>query len=181
LRTPQGVRGADDHRNVPKRDEALDEQMHLLLGIAVAWCQQLETALVQLLDARQHDTTRPLEERWATVSTWLDQVAGRLVRELRVAPEIETDLRAAIGRRNRLVHDAWRLYHAGQDQQASFNLWEPWLRDEAVMIYSVGRGVEEVAAALRDARATGTDLGDSDMVGVWRREVPAPVKPRPDR
>jgi hypothetical protein len=59
--------GAEDHRDMPKSD-ALDEQMHLLLGIAVAWCQQLETALVHLLDAHQHDTARPLEERWATVS-----------------------------------------------------------------------------------------------------------------
>ena len=80
-----------------------------------------------------------------------------------------------------MVHDAWRLYHAGQDQQASFDVWEPWLRDEAAMIHSVGRGVEAVAAALRDARANGTELGDSDMVRVWRSEVSVPVEPRPDR
>lgn len=155
--------------------------MYLLLGIAVAWCQQLETALVKLLEARQYDTARPLEERWATVSKWLDQVAGQLVKRLGVAPAIGTDLKAAIGRRNRLVHDAWRLYHAGQDQRASFDLWEPWLRDEAGMIYSVGQGIEAVAAALRDARANGTDLGDSDMVRVWREKVGASVEPRPDR
>jgi hypothetical protein len=72
---------------VPQRDEALDEQMYLLLGIAVAWCQQLETALVKLLEARQYDTARPLDERWATVSKWLDQVAGQLVEKLGVAPQ----------------------------------------------------------------------------------------------
>jgi hypothetical protein len=166
---------------VLQRDEALDEQMYLLLGIAVAWCQQLETALVKLLEARQYDTARPLDERWATVSKWLDQVAGQLVEKLAVAPVIEGDLKAAMGRRNRLVHDAWRLYHAGQDQQGSFDLWEPWLRDEAAMIYSVGQGIEAVAAALRDARANGIDLGDSDMVRVWREKVGASVEPRPDR
>jgi hypothetical protein len=112
--TPSPVRGADDNRSVPERDDGLDEQMYLLHGIAVSWCQQLETALVHLLDAHQHDTARPLEERWATVSKWLDQVAGQLVKELGVSPEIETDLKAAIGRRNRLVHDAWRLYYAAR-------------------------------------------------------------------
>jgi hypothetical protein len=55
------------------------------------------------------------------------------------------------------------------------------LRDEAATIYSVGQGIEAVAAALRDARANSTDLGDSDMVRVWREKVGASVEPRPDR
>jgi hypothetical protein len=43
----------------PYQVTASAEATSLILGIAVAWCQQLETALAQLLDARRHDTARP--------------------------------------------------------------------------------------------------------------------------
>lgn len=135
----------------------------------------------RLLEQQRHDTSLPLDDRWEEISGWLDLTAGQLRARLGVPDEVARDLQAAVGRRNRVAHDAWMLYSAAANRQESADTWVPWLHGEATMFMQVRRGLWCLAAHLRDARVGGCEVTDDAVLRVWRQYVPDPVQPRPDR
>ena len=91
------------------------------------------------------------------------------------------DLKAAVGRRNRVAHEAWMLYSVATNRQESAATWVPWLEREATMLMQVRRGLARLRDLLRDARASGAQFDDADVSRVWREYVPDPIAPREDR
>lgn len=91
-----------------------------------------------------------------------------------------------MGRRNRVAHDAWMLYTGtaiseATTRQESAPTWVPWLEREATMLMQVRRGLAYVTRLLSDARASGSQVDDADVLRVWREYVPDLVAPREDR
>src|SRR4051794_17819987 len=151
------------------------------LGVAMSKAQELEIVLVRLLEAQRQDLSLPLDDRWAEISDWLDMTAGQLRRIMGVPEPVAADLQAAVGRRNRVAHDAWMLYSAGEDSRASADTWARWLEEEAATLGQVVEGVARLRDRVKELRTSGGDLGGDELVRVWRRYVPNPVAPRPDR
>lgn len=159
----------------------VDVRVYLALGQAVARAQEVEVAMMKLLEQQRQDTSLPLDDRWGEISDWLDRTAGYLRQLLGVPADLARDLEAAVGRRNRVAHSAWMLYSAGTNRQESADVWVPWLREEATMLMQVRRGLAHLAAQLSDTRADGPEVTDDDVMLLWREYVPSPIEPRPDR
>jgi len=119
------------------RDPLDDERVYVRLGVAMAKAQLLEVALVRLVEAQRQDLSLSLDDRWAEISAWLDMTAGQLQRLLGLPDALAADVRAAIGRRNRVAHDAWTLYSVASDSRASADTWASWLEGEASMLQKV--------------------------------------------
>jgi hypothetical protein len=158
------------------RDPQDDERIYRRLGFAVSKGQMLELAMVRLAEAEKHDLASPLDDRWDEITRWREMPAGQLQRLLSVPEVIAADLSAAIGRRNRVVHEAWIGYRIGDDSRASADAWAPFLDEEAEMLQLVVRGV----VRLRILREDGDPTHD-ELVEVWREEVQESIEPRPDR
>jgi hypothetical protein len=62
-----------------------------------------------IMERDPQDDSLPLDDRWAEISRWLEMTAGQLQSRLGVPGVVASDVRAAIGRRNRVAHDAWML------------------------------------------------------------------------
>jgi hypothetical protein len=143
--------------------------------------QLLEVALVKLVEAQHQDISLPLDDRWAEISTWLGMTAGRLQRLLGVPDVVAGDVRAAIGRRNRVAHDAWMLYSVASDSRASADTWAPWLEAEAAMLQKVVHGLARLRDRVAQLRTSGEPVDDAELARLWRTYLPEPVAPRPDR
>jgi len=107
--------------------------------------------------------------------------AGQLQRLLGVPEIVASDVGAAVGRRNRVAHDAWTLYSVANDGRASADTWAPWLEAEAAMLQQVVHGLARLRDRVVQARERGEQVQDADLVRVWRDYVPEPITPRPDR
>jgi hypothetical protein len=160
---------------------SLDGRVYLALGQAVARAQEVEVVMVRLLEQQRQDTSLPLDDRWEEISGWLDLTAGQLRRRLGVPDALARDLVAAVGRRNRVAHDAWMLYSVATNRQESADTWVPWLQGEAMMLMGVRRGLAAMSDQAREARANGRQITDDEAIQLWREYVPEPVEPRPDR
>jgi hypothetical protein len=143
--------------------------------------QLLEVALVKLVEVQRQDLSLPLDDRWAEISTWLGMTAGRLQRLLGVPDVVASDESAAIGRRNRVAHDAWMHYSVASDSRASAALWGPWLEAEAAMLQQLVRGLARLRDFVEQQRTLGEQAEDADLLRVWRKHVPEAIAPRPDR
>jgi hypothetical protein len=163
------------------RDPRDDERIYLRLGLAMSKAQLLEVALVKLVEARRQDLSLPLDDRWAEISTWLGMTAGQLQPLLGVPDAVAADVRAAIGRRNRVAHDAWMLYSVASDSRASADTWAPWLEAEAAMLQQVVHGLGRLRDRVEQLRTGGEGVDDAKLLHVWRTYVPEPIAPRPDR
>lgn len=163
------------------RDPRDDERIYLRLGIAMSKAQLLEVALVKLVEAQRQDLSLPLDDRWAEISRWLDMTAGELRRLLAVPDVVANDVRAAIGRRNRVAHDVWIAYSVGNDSRASADTWAPWLEAEAAMLQHVVHGLARLRDRVEEVRARGETVDETDLVRVWREHVPEVIAPREDR
>jgi hypothetical protein len=107
--------------------------------------------------------------------------AGQLQPLLGVPEVVASDVRAAIGRRNRVAHDAWMLYSVASDSRASADTWAPWLEAEAAMLQQVVHGLARLRDCVEQVRGRRKKVENADLVGVWRKYVPDPIPPRPDR
>jgi hypothetical protein len=163
------------------RDPKDDERIYFWLGVAMSKAQLLEIALVKLLEAQHQDLSLPLDERWAEISKWLSMNAGELRKLLGVPSLVAADLKAAIGRRNRVAHEAWNLYSVAADSRASADTWAPWLKEEAAMLQQVVHGVARLRDRVTELRTNGEVVTDAELERVWREYVPRPVDRRPDR
>jgi hypothetical protein len=158
-----------------------DQRIYLRLGLAISKAQLLEVALVKLVEAQRQDLSLPLDDRWAEIATWLGMTAGRLQRLLGVPEVVASDVRAAIGRRNRVAHDAWMLYSVASNSRASADTWAPWLEAEAAMLQQVVHGLARLRDCVEQLRTRGELVDDADLLRVWRNYVPEAIAPRPDR
>lgn len=163
------------------RDLKDDQRVYLGLGLAMSKAQLLEVVLVKLVEAQRQDVSLPLDDRWAEISKWLDMTAGQLQPLLGVPEVVASDVRAAIGRRNRVAHDAWMLYSLASDSRASADTWAPWLEGEAAMLQQVVHGLARLRDCVEQVRGRRKQVEHADLVGVWRSYVPDPITPRPDR
>jgi hypothetical protein len=163
------------------RDPQDDERIYLRLGIVMSKAQLLELALVKLVEAQRQDLSLPLDERWAEISNWLGMPAGQLRSLLGVPGVVAEDVSAAIGRRNRVAHEAWLLYSVASDSRASADTWAPWLEEEAAMLQQVVHGLARLRDSVEELRTAGEGVDDAELVRVWREYVPEPIAPRPDR
>lgn len=143
--------------------------------------QLLEVALVKLVEAQRQELALPLDDRWDEISKWLGMTAGQLQPLLGVPDVVATDLRAAIGRRNRVAHDAWMLYSVAADSTGSAEVWGPWLESEAAMLQQVVHGISCLRDHVAQVRSNGSRPRDEDLGRVWRSHIPVPIEPRPDR
>jgi hypothetical protein len=167
---------------LPTQDQdASDGRVYLALGQAVARAQEIEVAMVRLLEQQRQDTSLPLDDRWDEIGRWLELTAGQLRARLGVPDAIARDLQAAVGRRNRVAHEAWMLYSVATNRRESAGTWVPWFRGEAVMFMQVRRGLAYLTKQLREARAEGSKVADDAVMRLWREYVPEPIEPRPDR
>jgi hypothetical protein len=164
-----------------ERDPEDDERIYLRLGIAMSKAQLLEVVLVKLLEAQRQDLSLPLDDRWAEISKWLGMTAGQLQRLLGIPEVVAADVRAAIGRRNRVAHDAWVLYSVATNSRDSADTWAPWLEAEGAMLQHVVHGLARLRDHVEQVRTDGEQVDDADLVRVWRQYVPEPITPRPDR
>jgi hypothetical protein len=162
------------------RDPQDDQRIFLRLGLAMSKAQLLENVMVKLVEAQRQDLSLPLDDRWAEISRWLDMTAGQLQGLLGVPDVVASDVRAAVGRRNRVAHEAWLSYSAGESK-ASADTWAPWLEAEAAMLQQVVHGLARLRDRVADIRANGGEVDDADLARVWRTHVPDPIAPRPDR
>lgn len=163
------------------RDPRDDERIYLRLGCAMSKAQLLEVALVRLVEAQRQDLSLPLDDRWAEISSWLVVTAGTLQHLLGVPEVVASDLSAAIGRRNRVAHDAWMLYSAANDSRTSADTWAPWLEAEAAVLQRVVHGLARVRDRVEQVRTRGDLVDDAELLRVWREYVPEAILPRPDR
>ena len=168
------------------RDDESDARVYLALGQAVARAQDVEVAMVRLLEQQRQDTSLPLVDRWDEIRGWLRMTAGQLRDLLGVPNAMAADLQATVGKRNRVAHDAWMLYTATAIREATTReesalAWVPWLERETTMLMQVRRGLAHVAQLLREVRASGSQIDDADVLRVWREYVPERLAPREDR
>jgi hypothetical protein len=163
------------------RDPKDDQRVYLGLGLAMSKAQLLEVVLVKLVEAQRQDLSLPLDDRWAEISKWLGMTAGELQPLLGVPDVVASDVRAAIGRRNRVAHDAWMLYSVASDSRASADTWAPWLEAEAAMLQQVVHGLARLRDCVEQVHGRRKQVEHADLVAVWRKYVPDPIAPRPDR
>ena len=142
------VRHRGHSRRTMARDPKDDQRVYLGLGLAMSKSQLLEVALVKLVEVQRKDLSLPLDDRWAEISTWLGMTAGRLQPLLGVPEVVASEVRAAIGRRNRAAHEAWMLYSVASDSRASADTWVPWLEAEAAMLQQVVHGLARLRERL---------------------------------
>ena len=178
--TVRSVRTAGHSCSALSRRDEDDQRIYIRLGIAVSKAQLLEIALVKLLEAERQDLSRPLDDRWEEISAWLGMTAGHLRKLLGVPEIVAKDLEAAIGRRNRIAHNAWVLYSTGEDSRASAEVWAPWLEGEASMLQRIVRGLAGLRDYIQRQRAAGNAIDDVELERAWREHVPEPVARRPD-
>jgi hypothetical protein len=146
------------------RDPQDDQRIYLRLGLAVSKAQLLEVALVKLVEAQRQDLSLPLDDRWAEISSWLGITAGQLQPLLGVPDVVASDVRAAIGRRNRVAHDAWMLYSVASDSRASANAWAPWLEAEAAMLQQVVHGLARLHDRVEQLRTRDNQVDDAHLL-----------------
>lgn len=164
-----------------ERDPQDDQRIYLRLGLAMSKAQLLEVALVKMMESQHQDLSLPLDDRWPEIAKWLDMTAGKLESRLGVPGVVASDVRAAIGRRNRVAHDAWMLYSVADDSRASADTWAPWLEAEAAMLQQVVHGLARLRDRIEHVRMSGEKVVDGDLVRVWREYVSEAIPPRPDR
>ena len=73
------------------------------------------------------------------------------------------------------------LYSLASDSRASADTWAPWLEGEAAMLQRVIHGLARLRERVEQLRGRGKQVEDADLAGVWRKYVPEPIAPRPDR
>ena len=165
----------------PTTHDESDARVYLALGLAVARAQEVEVVMVRLLEQQRQDTSLPLDERWDEIFAWVRMTAGDRRKAPDVPDDVAADLAAAVGRRNRVVHDAWMIYSVPPNRKESAATLVPWLHGEATMLMQVRRGLARLTDLLRHARASGAQVDDADVLRVWREYVPEPIAPREDR
>src|SRR4051812_27021644 len=106
-------------------DDDSDARVYLALGQAMARAQEVEVVMVRLLEQQRQDTSLPLDDRWDEIRAWLGMTAGNHRKAPDVPDHVAADLQAAIGRRNRVAHDAWMLYSVPPNRDESAATWAP--------------------------------------------------------
>lgn len=154
-----------------------DERIYLRLGYAMSKAQEMEIAMARIMEVQHQDLSIPFDDRWDEIMGWVRKTAGHLKDRLGVPTEVADDLSAAVGRRNRIAHEAWITYSLGESHDSADD-WAEWFEQEASMLGEVVRGLAALREHILRFRQQGDDTA---LIRVWRDHVPNAVEPRPDR